>query len=108
MRFGLAAALMGDGAYHYNGWGYYSWFDEYDVKLGYPITAGSPVAGTPVWRRDFDGGVALVNTSNTESVVVKLGATMRALSGTQDAAVNDGRTVTELTLPPRDGRLLLK
>jgi hypothetical protein len=60
-----------------------------------------------VWRRDYVGGVALVNgTSQTQTV--PLGGAFRRISGTQAPAVNDGSLVTQVTLPGRDGLILLR
>lgn len=109
MRFGLATALMAEGTFLHGGWGFYTWFDEYNVNLGYPIKMGSPIAsGSPVWRRDFDKGIALVNSSKTQTITVNLGGTYKAIQGTQDPTVNNGKTVTRVTLAPLDGRILLK
>ncbi|GIW33441.1 MAG: hypothetical protein KatS3mg072_0774 [Meiothermus sp.] len=109
MRFGLAAALMSGGSFLHGGWKYYTYFDEYDINLGYPRTAGAPIAsGSPVWRRDFDNGIALLNSSKTQTITVDLGGTFKALQGTQDPGVNNGATVTRITIPPLDGRILLK
>jgi hypothetical protein len=115
MRFGLATVLMGDGLYLrnvYATWSKNSWFDEYDVNLGYATQgSGEPIAtGFPVWRRDFDNGIALVNTSKTQSIIVQLGGTFKAIQGSpdQDPDVNNGRTVTRIRLEPLDGRILLR
>ena len=82
MRFGLASALMDDGPLLHGGWGYYTWFDEYEVALGQPLGAfGAPIAAdSSVWRRDFENGVALVN-SGDETVTVELGDTYYAPEG---------------------------
>jgi hypothetical protein len=110
MRFSLASALMGNGVFLHGGWEYYTWFDEYDVKLGYAKTTfGTPISGgSPVWRRDFDGGIALVNSSKTQAVTVDLGGTYKAIQGTQDPSVNNGGAVSSVTIPPLDGRILLR
>jgi Hypothetical glycosyl hydrolase family 15 len=110
MRYSLAAALMGDGVFLHGGWEFYTWFDEYDAKLGYSEGGfGAPVSsGNPVWRRDFDGGIALVNSSQTETITVELGGTFKAIAGTQDPQVNDGKAVSSVTIPPLDGRILLR
>ncbi|MBN1810304.1 MAG: carbohydrate binding domain-containing protein [Anaerolineae bacterium] len=65
-------------------------------------------AGTrDVWRRDYQGGVALVNaTGRTQAV--DLGGMFRKIQGTQAPAVNDGSTVDTVTLPPYDGIILLR
>ena len=59
-----------------------------------------------MWRRDYDGGIALVNP-DTVAHTVTLGGTFRKINGTQDPTVNDGSLVTAVTLQPRDGIVLL-
>ncbi|MEM8531469.1 MAG: putative glycoside hydrolase [Chloroflexota bacterium] len=110
MRYSLAAALMGDGVYLHGGWGHYTYFDEYDADLGYPEEDfGAPIAeGSTVWRRNFTNGVALVNTSSDKAITVDLGRTYRALKGDQDPSVNNGQKMTEVEIPPLDGRILLR
>jgi hypothetical protein len=117
MRYGLCSALLNDGYFSYalsdkghavNG---LDWFDEYDNAgagrgyLGQPTGPAVPVGGA--WRRDYSGGVALVNPSDSE-VTVQLGGDFRKINGTQDPAVNDGTTVSVVTIPSRDGIILLR
>lgn len=60
-----------------------------------------------IWRRDYGGGLALVNaTAITQTL--ELGATYRRISGTQVPTVNDGSLVTQVDLPPLDGLILLR
>lgn len=110
MRFSLAFTLMGDGLFLHGAWSLYTTFDEYKVDLGYATQGfGAPIAaGSPVWRRNFDKGIVLVNTSTTQSITVNLGGTYKAIQGTQDPTINNGQTVTRIRLEPLDGRLLLK
>jgi hypothetical protein len=118
MRFGLTSALMNDGYFSYalsssgharNG---LYWFDEYDNAgagrgyLGQPTGAARTVA-TNVWRRDYAGGAVLVNPSDV-AVTVQLGGTFRKIKGTQAPTVNDGSLVTAVTIPAKDGIILLK
>lgn len=60
-----------------------------------------------VWRRDFGGGIALVNATNSPQTV-DLGGEFQKIQGRQDRSVNDGSLVTQVTLPPRDGIILLR
>lgn len=60
-----------------------------------------------VYRRDFEHGIVLVNASG-DPVTIPLGGTFKKINGTQDRTVNDGSTVTEVTLPPLDGIILLR
>ncbi len=60
-----------------------------------------------VWRRDYAGGLALVNATG-QAQTVSLGGFYRKINGAQDPAVNDGALVTQATLPPNDGLILLR
>jgi hypothetical protein len=73
------------------------WFDDVWLQAG----------GRDVWRRDYAGGTAIVNATATTHTI-PLGETFRKIAGTQVPAVNDGSLVTEVTLPPRDGIVLLR
>jgi hypothetical protein len=73
------------------------WID--DVKL----QAGD----RNVYRRDYENGVALVNAT-ADPVTVNLGGVFRKIKGTQAPLVNDGRLVTAVTLPAKDGLVLLR
>jgi Hypothetical glycosyl hydrolase family 15 len=115
MRYGLAATLMDDGYYYHSAGGAYSyqlaWYDEFDSNLGHPLSTAQGARQTGpwqqgVWRRDFDNGVVLVNPKGNGSQTVSLGGTFTKLKGTQDPTVNDGSTVTSVTLADRDGIIL--
>ena len=73
------------------------WFDDVRLQAG----------GRDVWRRDYAGGVALVNATASEQTI-PLGGTFRKIAGTQAPDVNDGSLVTEVTLPFHDGIVLLR
>lgn len=60
-----------------------------------------------VWRRDYQEGIALVNATSSAQVV-DLGGVFAHLLGRQDPLVNNGRVVSQVTLPPRDGVILLR
>ena len=118
MRYGLTSTLMADGFFSFDygesDHGQLWRYDEEDVLLGRPLGDAvnllSPADRrlTPsVWRRDFQDGVALVNSS-PDAKTVNLGGELEKLHGTQDAAVNDGSVVTTVTIPPNDGLLLMK
>ncbi len=59
------------------------------------------------WRRDFQNGIVLVNPSEGP-MTVDLGDTYRKILGTHDPLFNDGSLVTEITLKPKSGIILLK
>jgi len=108
MRMGLCAALLNNGLYLKSGWQENLWYDEYNAVLGHPTGAAVIISGTEVWRRNFDGGISLVNSSTSASATVQLGGTFKALTGTQDPAVNNGATMTQVTMPALDGRILMR
>jgi hypothetical protein len=60
-----------------------------------------------VYRRDYDGGVALVNPTD-RAVTVDLGANFRKIRGAQVPSVNDGSLVNAVTLAPKDGVVLVR
>jgi hypothetical protein len=118
LRFLLTLALTADGYFafdefkinegHQTLW----WYDEYDNAgqgtgyLGQPLSpASQPIAG--VFRRDFANGISLSNTT-TVTQTIALGSTFRKIKGTQAPTVNDGSAVTNVTLEPRDGIILLR
>jgi hypothetical protein len=72
------------------------WLDRISLQQG----------NTDVWRRDFEHGIVLVNSSS-QPVTIPLGGVFVKINGAQDRTVNDGATVTEITLPPQDGIILL-
>jgi hypothetical protein len=117
MRWGLTLALM-TGAYyeiivddrHETSW----WYDEYDGGqgirrrgyLGQPLGPAVRIRAGGVWRRDFDGGIAL-NNSSSKAVTINLKSAYRQLRGSQNPRLNDGKIVTRVTLPAHDGLILL-
>ena len=60
-----------------------------------------------VFKREFDRGLAVANAT-PEPVTVVVGPGYRRIAGTQDPAVNSGDVVTEVTIPPYDGLLLVR
>jgi len=73
------------------------WLDDVRLQIG----------SRQVWRRDYESGLVLVNA--TASIqTLPLGGPFRKIQGTQVPEINDGSTVTEVTLPPWDGLILLR
>jgi putative cell wall-binding protein len=123
MRFGLCTALMGDGFFSFelsssgHGTKGLFWFDEYDnagVRPGYLGQPKGPAVEvvidaehTNVYRREYEHGIALVNPGDLARTV-DLGRSFRKIKGTQAPSVNDGSDVTAVTLPPKDGIVLVK
>ncbi|HEY7421581.1 MAG TPA: putative glycoside hydrolase [Gaiellaceae bacterium] len=116
MRWGFTLALM-SGAYYEivlnNDHGVRWWYDEYDGGLGIRRRGylGLPRGDmkrllADVYRRDFQHGIA-INNSSRRAVTVKLRSRYRHLRGTQDTRVNNGKLVTQVTVPAHDGVVLV-
>jgi len=113
VRYGLTSALMDDGYYVFNSTaqngGDAPWFDEYQVQLGNAVGGPSTAAWqSGVYRRDFDNGIALVNPKGNGTQTVTLEASFTHFTGQQAPAVNNGATVTSVTLQDRDGIILMR
>jgi hypothetical protein len=116
MRFGLSSALLEDGYYSFDfgdtNHGQTWWYDEYGVDLGQALGKSASLTGGDnyapgVWKRDFEYGLAVVNSSGSRQQV-DLGGEYEKIHGAQDKTVNSGEIVSELTLNSYDGQLLLK
>ncbi len=73
------------------------WLDDVRLQQG----------NRDIWRRDYEGGIALVNATNITQTI-ELNGTFKKINGAQDPAVNDGSLVTQVELPPHDGLILLR
>jgi len=122
MRFGLTTALLGDGYFSYeistNGHGSLGlmWFDEYDNAgtqrgyLGLPVEDAhkiKQVGDGSVWQREFKNGIVICNPTSSR-VTTQFNKKYRLIKGTQVPEINSGALVSEITLKPQDGRILLK
>lgn len=117
MRFGLASTLLGDGFFEFdygdNDHGQTWMYDEYDAYLGTPVadarnlTGSTTPVGPGVWRRDFQHGTVLVNSTN-QPQTIDLDADFEHLNGTQDHATNNGEITSTVTIPANDGLILLR
>jgi hypothetical protein len=120
MRWGLTLSMMTGVYYELVGDWYGNpiqcqwWFDEYDGGVGIRRRGylGQPLGpykeiGRTLYRRDFENGIAINNSSSTTQTVA-LGGSYRKLKGTQDPAVNDGSTVSSVVVPAQDGIILLR
>lgn len=113
MRYGLTSCLLGNAYFYYevnsnaNG---PQWFDEFNANLGAATSAPFPSKAyqNGVYRRDFQNGIALVNPKGNGKQTITLEASYRKLSGNQDSSVNNGQTVTSVTLNDRDGVILMR
>jgi hypothetical protein len=119
MRYGLCSALMGNAYYYYDlgvntqSYNTVTTFDEFNSNLGAALTGPLVFPGAHAWqdgvyRRDFENGIALVNPKGNGTRTVTLETNYKHLKGTQDPAVNNGETVRKVTLPARDGVILLR
>lgn len=123
LRYGLGSCLLDNGYISVNpsgGYSSFAWFDEFGVDLGAPVSGpNNPNNGTyssggltvwqnGVWRRDFANGIALVNPKGNGPQTVTLETTYKHFSGTQAPSVNNGQSVTSVTLNDRDGVILLR
>lgn len=118
LRFNLGSALLAGAFFGYDfgteDHGQLWWFDEYNVFLGQPTGAASNIKNpeqnifTPsVWRRDFEKGIVLVNSSE-QTERVRLGEDFEKIHGTQDPITNDGAIVSRITVPKEDGLILMR
>jgi len=118
VRYSLGSTLLGDGFFSFDfgdtDHGQLWRYDEEDVRLGRPL--GGPVnllspgrggLAAGVWRRDFENGVVLVN-STSQPQRVNFDQDLEKLRGAQAPDVNDGSIVSSVTLPASDGLVLLK
>jgi hypothetical protein len=118
MRFGLASALMGDGYFGFDhgdqDHGQLWMYDEYDAYLGRPVgtprnlLANASTAIRPgLWRRDFEHGVVLVNSTDLPQTA-DFDGDFERLHGTQDPNVNNGEISNSVEIPAKDGLILLR
>lgn len=118
LRYTMTSTLMGDGfisfdygpVRHADFW----WYDEYSTALGQPVGNATNVLNPSraqfedsVWRREYENAIVLVNATD-QSRRVDLGAGYEKINGLQDPRTNSGDIVSEVTLAPRDGLILLK
>lgn len=127
-RYAFASALMEDGYFCYSlvnssnrvTYSDVAWFDEYDLAgtsntswLGAAVDGPQRTARVDgVYVRRFEHGLAIVNPKGNGAKDIDLaalfpGETYKHVLGTQDP-INDGSTVTTLSLPDRSGMILVK
>ncbi len=119
MRFGLTSALLGDGYYSFDNGNYTHsqlwWYDEYDFNLGRAESSyynllknNSDYVEPGLWRRDFENGISIVNSSGKEQVYVFKREQFEKIKGTQDRNFNDGSKVNYIKLANNDGIVMRK
>ncbi|PJE77273.1 hypothetical protein COV05_00270 [Candidatus Uhrbacteria bacterium CG10_big_fil_rev_8_21_14_0_10_48_16] len=118
VRFGLTTTLLGNGYFSYDESTYNHsviWtYDEFGVYLGAPKSTLQNVYNPQqtsidqgVWLREFEEGQVIVNATSTTQTI-RLKGEFEKIHGTQDVSVNDGRIVSEITIAPQDGIILLR
>ena len=116
MRFGFTSTLLEDGYFSFDhgdqDHGQTWWYDEYDVDLGNPISKSTSKQSystykEDVWRRNFENGISIVNSTGSNQTI-DLGGEYEKIHGAQDARINDGAIVSEVSVPSEDGLVLLK
>ncbi len=113
MRFGLGSTLLGNGYYsfdygteeHSQVW----WYDEYEAELGRAISdpynilsKGSDRWQPGIWRRDFENGVVVVNSTKQDQAYVFDDEVFEKINGTQDRRVNNGAKVNMVAMMGED------
>jgi hypothetical protein len=111
MRFALASTLLGDGYFSFD-YGTTSHgqttftYEEEHIKLGTPL-AKAIINPNGISTRRYQNGIVLVNPTSDPKTIT-LPRKYKKISGIQDPTVNDGKTVQTITIPPRDGIILVK
>ncbi len=118
VRYSLTTTLLGDGFFSYDFgttnhaviWEY----DEYDAFLGKPkstylnvFNSRQTAIDSGVWKREFEKGTVIVNATN-QAQTIYLDSDFEKLHGSQDPITNDGSIISEITLEPKDGVILLR
>ncbi len=118
IRYGSASTLLGDGFWSYDfgdqDHGQVWSSDESRAVLGAPagkpknvLARANPAIIESVWRRDYDHGLVLINSTN-EARTVELGGDYEKLRGAHDPVTNNGAIVSEVEVGPVDGLILLR
>jgi len=119
MRFGLTSTLLGDGYFCFDfgdkNHGQTWWYDEYDVNLGRAegraynlLDKNDDKMRKGLWRRDFENGIAIVNSTDKSQTHIFKKEQFEKINGTQDRSINDGRKISWINIPSNDGVVLLK
>jgi hypothetical protein len=111
-RYAFTSCLLGNGHFSFTdaaiGYSSVPWFDEYEVAFGAALDAPTLSAwSNGVYRRRYQNALVLVNPQ-VEPRTVTLEPGWRRLLASQDAATNNGQAVNTLTLPAKDGLVLVR
>jgi hypothetical protein len=110
-RYAFMSCRLGNGHFSYTdsavGYSSVPWFDEYEVAFGAAKDAPSLQPwSNGVYRRRFEKAMVLVNP-NDDARTVSIAPGWRRLLASQDAQVNNGAAVKTLTIPAKDGLVLV-
>jgi hypothetical protein len=120
-RYAFATCLLDDGYFDYAPigniqYGTVEWFDEFDLAgtagtdwLGRALDAPPTSAWqSGVWRRDFEGGVAIANPRGNGIQTITVEEGFKRITGRQDSTVNNGQPADRITLQDGDGIILVR
>lgn len=122
MRWGLASSMLGDGYFCFtvdeDGTGaglpnQPAWFDEFSVPIG---ASSEPAQSAPrtngLWYRQYTRGMVISNPTAAPASIDLTGQGYYRIDAShydnQDPAVNNGQLQTVVTVPSKDGLLLVK
>lgn len=120
VRFGLGSTMLQSSGYfsfdfdvssHNQTW----WYDEYDADLGKALSSAynlldknSSTYKKGLWRRDFEKGIILVNSTDSEQTYIFKNEEFEKINGTQDRSVNNGSVINYIKIKSKDGVILFK
>lgn len=118
-RFSLGSALLGNGFFTFNysthDYSQSAWYDEYNINLGKPkseaynlLAAKSADIKPGLWRRDFQFGSVIINSTDKEQLHVFSKEEVEKIKGGQDPKFNTGAKISYIKISPQDGALLLR
>ena len=118
MRFSLGSALLGDGDFSFdygvNNHGQTWWYDEYQIALGKAVSPpinildkNNATFKKGIWRRDFENGIVVVNSTDTNQNYAFTNEEFNKIDGTQDRSVNNGAKINLVSLMGQDAVILL-
>ncbi len=120
VRFGLVSTLMENHGYFsydldVSSHGQVWWYDEYNVRLGRAQSASYNLLNrnsdkyvNGLWRRDFEEGIAIINSTDKEQLYVFNKEEFEKINGIQDRSVNNGAIINFVRIAANDAIILLK
>ncbi|MFA5247816.1 MAG: putative glycoside hydrolase [Patescibacteria group bacterium] len=118
LRFSFGSALLGGGYFSFDygteNHGQTWWYDEYDTVLGKAVSAPVNILDKNnkdwkkgVWRRDFENGIVVVNSTDQNQNYVFSNEAFSKISGSQDRVINNGSRVNMVSVMGQDAIVLL-